>query len=35
MAAVNTRRVALGAAVGGVVWTIWSMLINVFVLGSR
>ncbi len=35
MAAVNTRRVVLGAVVGGVVWTIWSMVVNVAILGSR
>ncbi len=35
MAAINTRRVALGAAAGGVVWTIWSMLINVKILGAK
>ncbi len=35
MAAVNTRRVALGALVGGVVWSIWSGVVNVAVLGSR
>ena len=35
MAAVNTRRVLLGAVAGGVVWSVWSILINVTVLGSR
>ncbi len=35
MAAVNTRRVVLGAVVGGVVWAIWSVIINVVVLASR
>src|SRR5712692_10575700 len=35
MAAVNTRRVALGAVVGGVVWSIWSGVVNVAVLGSH
>jgi hypothetical protein len=35
MAAVNTRRVVLGAVVGGVVWTIWSVIINVVALASR
>jgi hypothetical protein len=35
MAAVNTRRVVLGAAVGGVAWTIWSVIVNVVVLASR
>lgn len=33
MAAVNTRRVLLGAVAGGVVWTIWTMIVNVAVLG--
>jgi hypothetical protein len=35
MAAVNMRRVALGAVAGGVVWGIWSTLINVFLLSGR
>lgn len=35
MAAVNTRRVALGALAGCVVWTIWSLVINAVVLASR
>ena len=35
MAAINTRRVLLGGAVGGVVWSVWSILINVLVLASR
>ncbi len=35
MAAVNARRVVLGAVVGGVVWTIWSVIINFVVLASR
>jgi hypothetical protein len=35
MAAVNTRRVALGAIVGGVVWTIWSIVVNTVILGSH
>ena len=35
MAAVNTRRVALGAVVGGVVWTIWSLVVNTVILGSH
>lgn len=35
MAAVNARRVALGAVAGGVVWTIWSLVVNVALLGSR
>ncbi len=35
MAAINSRRVALGAVAGGVVWTIWSMVINIAVLGPR
>lgn len=35
MAAVNTRRVALGAVAGGVAWTIWSMVVNVAILASK
>ncbi len=35
MAAVNTRRVALGTIVGGVVWTIWSMVVNTVILGPK
>jgi len=35
MAAVNTRRVALGAVVGGAVWTIWSLVVNTLILGSH
>ncbi len=35
MAAVNTRRVALGAVVGGVVWTIWSLVVNTVILSSH
>jgi len=32
---VNNRRVALGAIAGGVVWVIWSLVVNVGILGSR
>ncbi len=35
MPAVNTRRVLLGALAGGVVWTIWTMIVNIAVLGHR
>ena len=35
MAAVNTRRVALGALAGGVVWSVWSMLVHAVILASR
>lgn len=35
MAAINMRRVALGAIAGGVVWTVWSMVINVVILKSH
>ncbi len=35
MAAVNSRRVAIGTVAGGVVWTIWSMVVNVAILGSK
>lgn len=32
--AVNKRRVFLGAAVGGVVWTAWSLFVNGVLLGK-
>jgi hypothetical protein len=35
MAAVNTRRVALGALAGGVVWCIWSTIVNLVILAPR
>lgn len=35
MAAVNTRRVILGAFVGGVVWTAWTVAVNMGILESR
>ena len=35
MATVNTGRVALGALVGGVVWSIWSTVVNVVILEPR
>ena len=35
MAAVNSRRVLLGALAGGVVWAIWSLFVNITVLGPR
>jgi len=35
MTAINTRRVALGAVAGGVVWAIWSTVINTVILSSR
>ncbi len=35
MAAINSRRVALGAVAGFVVWAIWSTLINLVILGPR
>ena len=35
MAAVNTRRVFLGALAGGVVWNIWSVIVNTVVLSAR
>lgn len=35
MAAINQRRVLLGAVAGGVVWTIWSLVINVLFLAPR
>ncbi len=35
MAAINKRRVWLGALVGGVVWSVLSIVINTMVLASR
>ena len=35
MADVNTRRVLLGALAGGVVWNIWSIIVNTAVLRTR
>lgn len=35
MAAVNGRRILYGALAGGVVWTIWSMFINMVILRER
>lgn len=35
MAAVNNRRVFLGALAGGVVWVIWSVVVNMAVLAPR
>ena len=35
MAAVNSRRVLLGALAGGVVWNIWSIFINLAITGPR
>jgi uncharacterized membrane protein (DUF485 family) len=35
MATVNTRRVALGALAGGVVWSIWSTIVNLVILEPR
>ena len=35
MASVNTRRVLLGALAGGVVWNVWSIIINLVVLKAR
>jgi hypothetical protein len=32
MATVNTRRVVLGALAGGVVWSIWSTIVNLVIL---
>jgi hypothetical protein len=32
MATVNTRRVALGAVAGGLVWCIWSTIVNLVIL---
>lgn len=35
MAGINTRRVVLGTVAGGVVWTIWSIVVNAVILSSR
>jgi hypothetical protein len=35
MAAVNSRRVLLGALAGGVVWNIWSIILYVTMLSKR
>jgi len=35
MAAINHRRVAVGAIAGGAVFFVWSILINFLVLGQR
>jgi hypothetical protein len=35
MAPVNTKRVVLGTIAGGVVWTVWSLVVNAVILGSR
>ena len=32
MAAVNKKRVAIGVLVGGLVWAIWSMVVNAVIL---
>ena len=34
MAAINARRVWLGTLAGGVVWTIWSIVVNTVILAS-
>jgi hypothetical protein len=35
MATVNTGRVAVGALAGGVVWSIWSIIVNALILKTR
>ncbi len=35
MAAINSKRVLIGAIAGGVVWFVWSMIINFTVLEAR
>ena len=35
MAAVNTKRVLIGALAGGVVWNAWSMALNMLVIAPR
>lgn len=33
--AINAKRVWIGALAGGVVWTVWSMIINMAILAPR
>ncbi len=33
--AVNAKRVLIGALIGGLVWNVWSIVVNVFLLGDR
>jgi hypothetical protein len=35
MAAINKKRVALGVLVGGLIWSIWSMVVNTVFLGTH
>jgi hypothetical protein len=35
MAAINKRRVWLGTLAGGVVWTVWSVVVNTVLLAPR
>jgi hypothetical protein len=35
MAAVNKTRVAIGVVTGGLVWSVWSMVVNVVFLGAH
>lgn len=35
MAEVNKKRVVLGVVVGGLVWNIWSVLVNALILASH
>ena len=35
MAAINSKRVWIGALAGGVVWNVWSICVNVAILGKR
>ena len=35
MASINSGRVWIGTLAGGVVWTIWSMVVNEVILGAR
>jgi hypothetical protein len=35
MARANARRVALGTVAGGVVWSVWSIVVNALILGAR
>ena len=35
MAAINKKRVMLGTIAAGVVWTVWSIVVNTVILGSH
>lgn len=35
MPTVNIRRILFGALAGGLVWNVWSLVVNVTILGPR